>query len=495
MRTKWFYPLLALFLAGCTVGPDYVKPSLPAAPSFHEVATQVPLEQGAPPVLDTWWTGFNDPELVRIIDRVLAQNLDLAASAARVQQARAAARHAEADRLPQGVLDASVSRLRQSELSPLGEVASGAPGYERNHTSQDFGVGASWELDLAGGLRREAEAADAEYEAAEASHAGVRVSLAAEAADAYFRVRSAQSLIAIAQDQIHDDQNLLDLVQLRERNGLGTARETAQAEALLLHAQATVQPLKIELETQLNRLDVLMGAAPGTYAAEITPNESPFVIPSIDTAEGPASLLRRRPDVIAAERRLAASNARIGAAISQYYPSFSLSALLGFTSLVPGKAFTGQASQFSGALGLHWRLFDFGRVDAEVSAAKGGNAEAMALYRNSMLRATEDVEDAVVSLVQLEDRHAVLDKEVAAHAKARAAAQDAYTGGAVSLIEVLDEDRQLLEARDNLARTHADQARAAVAVFRSLGGGWDASTAEANADGASQKSQTALAAE
>ena len=474
MRTKLLSALLTLGLAGCTAGPDYVKPSLPVAVTFHETAGLMSPDQGAPPALDSWWTGFNDPELVKIMERVLAQNLDLAASAARVEQARAAARHAEANRMPQAALDASVTRLRQSELSPLGKLSSALPGHERDQTLQEAGAGASWELDLAGGLRREAEAADAEYQAAEASHAGVRVSLAAEAADAYFRVRSAQMRITIADDQIHNEQGLLDLVRLREQHGLGTARETAQAEALLLQAQATVPPLKIELATQLNRLDVLMGAAPGTYAAEITPYRALLVIPSIDTAGGPASLLRRRPDVIAAERHLQASHAQIGAAIAQYYPSLSLSALLGFDTLTPGKLLTGRAAQSSGALGLHWRLFDFGRVDAEVSAAKSGNAEAMAQYRSSMLRATEDVEDAIVNLVQLKERHDVLDREVAAHQRARAAAQDAYTGGAISLIEVLDEDRQLLEARDNLARTHADEARAAVAVFRALGGGWNA---------------------
>jgi len=237
-----------------------------------------------------------------------------------------------------------------------------------------------------------------------------------------------------------------------------------------------VPPLKIELETQLNRLDVLMGAAPGTYAAEVTPQNQSFVVPSIDTAEGPASLLRRRPDVIAAERELAASSARIGAALSQYYPSVSLSALLGFSSLETGKLFTGAAFQPAAALSVHWRLFDFGRVDAEVKGAKGANAEALAKYRGSMLRATEDVEDALVNLTQSEARHAVLNDEVAAHVKARDAAQDAYTGGAVSLLEVLDEDRQLLNARDQLASTHTDQARAAVSAFRALGGGWDAPT-------------------
>ena len=477
MRTKLLSSLLVLGLAGCTVGPDYVKPALPAAGAFHETGDLMAPAKAAPPALDTWWTGFGDAQLVRIVERVLAQNLDLAASAARVEQARAAARHAQAERLPQGSLDGSAARVRQSELSPLGRVASALPGYERNHTLEEAGAGASWELDLAGGLRRESEAADAEYQAAEASHAGVRVSLAAEAADAYFRVRGAQARIAIAEDQIRNEQGLLDLVRLRQQHGLGTARETAQAEALLLQAQATVPPLKIELETQLNRLDVLMGAAPGTYAEEIRPGHAPFAIPSIDTAEGPASLLRRRPDVIAAERHLAASNARIGAAVAQYYPSFSLSALLGVSSIAPGKLFTGSAVQSSGALGLHWRLFDFGRVDAQVSAAKGANAEAMAVYRGSMLRATEDVEDAIVNLVQLEARHGVLDSEVDAHVRARDAAKDAYTGGSVSLIEVLDEDRQLLEARDSLARIHADEARAAVSVFRALGGGWNGAAA------------------
>jgi NodT family efflux transporter outer membrane factor (OMF) lipoprotein len=474
MRTKLLFALLTLSMAGCTVGPDYVKPQLSTPKAFHETEALTPQQEATPVSLNTWWTGFKDPELVRIMDRVMAENLDLAASAARVEQARASAQHAQANRLPQGSLDGSVTRVHQSELSPLGKVGSAFPGYDRNQTLEEVGAGASWELDLAGGLRREAEAADAEYQAAEATHTGVRVSLAAEAADAYFRVRGAQARIAIAEDQIRDEQGLLDLVRLRKEHGLGTARETAQAEALLLQAQATVPPLKIELETQLNRLDVLMGASPGTYAAEITPESGSFVVPSIDTAEGPASLLRRRPDVIAAERELAASNARIGAAISQYYPSFSLSALLGFSSLDTGKLFTGSAFQPAAALGLHWRLFDFGRVDAEVKGAKGANAEALAKYRGSMLRATEDVEDAVVNLTQLDARHAVLTHEVAAHVKARDAAQDAYTGGAVSLIEVLDEDRQLLDARDLLARTHIDEARAAVSAFRALGGGWDA---------------------
>ncbi|SEN11712.1 efflux transporter, outer membrane factor (OMF) lipoprotein, NodT family [Luteibacter sp. UNCMF331Sha3.1] len=483
MRTKLIPLVVVLGLAGCTVGPDYVKPDVQAATSWHNEADLQARKASPAPALDEWWKGFDDPELVTIVSRVLDQNLDLAASAARVDQARATVEHAHAGRLPQGSVDGSVARSRQSERAPIGKIASNFPGYDRNQTFEEIGAGASWELDLAGGLRRGEEAARDEFAAAEATHAGVRVSLAAEAADAYFRVRGAQTRIRIAEDQIKNEQGLVDLVNLRTGKGLGTARESAQAEALLLQAKATIPPLRAELDIQLNRLDVLMGAAPGTYAAEILGDKGVFSVPTIVAAGGPASLLRRRPDVIAAERTLAASNARIGVALAEYYPSVSLSSLLGFASLDTGKLFTGSALQPQAALGLHWRLFDFGRVDAEVKQARGANAEALANYRGAMLRATEDVENAIVSLSQLEAQHAMLTDEVNAHVRARDAAQDAYTGGAVSLIEVLDEDRQLLAARDLLARVHTDDARSAVAAFRALGGGWNAPAGDSVAAG------------
>jgi NodT family efflux transporter outer membrane factor (OMF) lipoprotein len=334
------------------------------------------------------------------------------------------------------------------------------------------GMGASWEADLAGGLRRGEEAADAELEAAQAEHAGVRVSLAAEAADAYLRVRGAQARLAIAQHQIDDEGRLLELVRLRRDKGLGSAREVAQSEALVLQAQATLPPLQREMAAQLFRLDVLTGVAPGTSEPEVAAAPVAFKVPAIATAGGPEELLRRRPDVVAAERRLAASNARIGVAIAGYYPSFSLSGALGFESLDPSRPLTGAAFQPAALAGLHWRLFDFGRVDAEVEQARGANREALLRYRASMLHATEDVEDAIVAVIELETRHALLVREVDAQQQARDAAQDAWRGGALSLVEVLDEDRRLLAAQDQLASVRTDDARAAVAAFRALGGGW-----------------------
>lgn len=464
-----------LFLSGCAVGPDYVTPAAEGSGEFHGtalLAQRQPHAQAAS--LDQWWKGFDDPVLTRVVQRAMAQNLDLAAALARVEQAQAMAQRAGAQRLPEGAFTTQAARQKQSLQSPLGRIAGNLPGYQRTQTLYDVGVGASWELDLAGQLRRGAEAADAERDAAEADHLGVRISVAAEAADAYFRIRSAQSRLRLTQEQIQTQSHLLELVQLRLQDGLASQRDSALAEAQLAQVRASVAPLQIELERQLNRLDVLMGASAGTYAQELADGSGTetATVPDISLAGGNAELLRRRPDVLAAERRLAAANARIGVAMGEYYPKLSLSALLGVESLGAAGLFSSDSFQPQAVLGLRWRLFDFGRVDAEVARANGANHEALARYRQAVLRAGEDVENAVVTLVRLEQQSVELQQEVSARQRARATAQDAYKGGVLSLTEVLEEDRLLLHARDQLAQVRFDDARAAVSTFRALGGGW-----------------------
>jgi NodT family efflux transporter outer membrane factor (OMF) lipoprotein len=470
--------IAALLAAGCAVGPTYRQPDSALSAAF---AGQADLSArktlAAAPELDQWWLGFDDPDLVSIVNRTLSQNLDLAVSMARVDQARAIAKGSGAARLPNVSLDGQSVYQRQSLKGPVGQIASAFPQYDRSQTYDTLGVGALWEADLAGGLRRSQEAAVDELQVAEADRTGVRISVAAEAADAYFRIRGAQQRIAVAEEQIRTQENLVQLVQDRFSGGLGSNREAAQAQALLLEARTTVPPLRTELAQQLDRLDVLMGAQPGTYAKALTAQTTQYKVPAIGSDITPTQLLRRRPDVIAAERRLAAQNARIGVALAEYYPKVSLAGLLGFESL-NASLFSAAAFQPQAVAGLHWRLFDFGRVDAEVAQAKGAYAQALAEYRQSMLRATEEVENTIVALTQLEAQRADLEKEIAAHRVARDAAQDAYEGGAVSLIEVLDEDRQLLSARDLLAQVDANNARAAVATFRALGGGWELTPAE-----------------
>lgn len=466
--------IVSAILAGCAVGPNYVAPTTKMAPFHNSTAVAARQTTRPAPRLDNWWTGFNDAMLEQVVQRALDQNLDLQSSIARVTQARAVAQAAGAALLPTVDAQASYTAAHQSVQSPLGTLASAFPNYSRNQKEYIAGMTASWEIDLAGGLRRAHSAAQDEEQAAEAAHLGTRITVAADAADAYLQVRGLQAQLAVTQDQVNTDQHLLDLVKARVRAGAATPREVAQAEAVLRQARARVPSLYVALEGQLNRLDVLMGVQPGTYAAEL--NANPGIIPeipAISADDQPLDVLRRRPDIIAAERHLAATNEEIGVAISEYYPKISLSGALGFDSITGQHFFSARSFQPVGTGALRWRLFDFGKVDAEVAQARGAHAEALAQYRQAALKATEDVENAFVALSQTEIRVQELSAEVAALTRARDLSETAYRAGSITLTDVLDAERQLLTSRDDLDATRADAARAAVSTFRALGGGWD----------------------
>src|SRR5216683_6327588 len=467
-----FYVLLAFvaLVEGCSVGPRYRAPTTPIRP-FHNPAP-ARADGASPPPLDTWWEGFGDRELTRIVERALDQNLDLAASVTRVEQARAAAKEAGARLKPSGALNAQSTSFRQSLESPFGRISGTFPGFDRNQSYLDLGVAASWEIDLFGGLRHGAQAAVEEVQAAEAERLRTRVSIVAEAADAYMQIRGAQARLTFAREQIATDEHLLQLVSQRTAAGVASDREQAQAEAVLAQAKATVPQLAIILEAQLNRLDVLMGVQPGTYASELKILADIPIIPSITSLADPSELLRRRPDIIAAERRIAASNERIGQALAEYYPRLSLSGFLGNEAISPGNLFREQGFQPSAVAGLRWRLFDFGRVDGEVKQARGANAEAISLYRNSVLHAAEDVEDSFSLLGRSEARGDEILIEIAALQRVRDRSLEAYQAGVIGLTDVLDAERQLLVAQDDLAVARQTAAQAAVGSFRALGGGW-----------------------
>lgn len=471
LRTCFVFALGAS-ITGCAVGPNYRRATVNLQP-FHNAPSIEGRTAPLPaPQLDQWWTGFHDAELTRIVNRALEQNLDLAAAMTRVQQARAAAREAGAQRLPAGNLNASTTTLYQSTESTTGRLASHLPGYSRTQNYYDLGLAASWETDLFGSLKKGAEAATAEAQAAEASRTGTRITVAAEAADAYMQIRGAQARLNFAKEQIATDRHLVDLVQQRRDADVASDRELAQAQAVLSQAKAIVPLLTVSLEAQLNRLDVLMGAQPGTYAAELTPVVDIPEVPEISGYGTPTDLLRRRPDIIAAERMVAASNARIGQALAEYYPKLSLSGVVGSQALAPAHLFEQQGFQPISVVGLRWRLFDFGRVAAEVQAARGANAEALIRYRSSVLQAAEDVEDAFSLLVQSENRRNEILREIAELQRVRDRSQESYVAGVIPLTDVLDADRQLLVAKDELAVARESAARAAVGSYRALGGGW-----------------------
>lgn len=453
-------------LGACAVGPDYHAAHLALTPAFTSglIAAQ---SAGQP-----WWHSFGDPLLDRVVERALAQNLDLAAASARVDQARAVAQAAGAALLPTSGATGSAEQDHISRQTPFG-AASHQLGFPRDYALYQAGAQASWEVDVFGGLRRGREAARADFAGEQAQNAAMRLSIAAETVDAYLQLRGLQARLQVAQGQLTTEDALVALIRQRVDQGVSADRDLNRALGEQRGIEASLSPLRAGIAGQLNRLDVLMGVQAGTGQADLAAVAIIPLAPDPSGSAMPADLLRRRPDVVAAERRAAAANARIGVAVAEYYPHLSLDGLLGVASVGTGGLFSGKSLQASGTAGLRWRLFDFGRIDAEVARAKGQEAEALALYRGAVLRATEDVETALSRL--REERIAVVacQSQVAALTTARDQSRAAYRAGAVALVDVLDADRALLDASDHLASARAGAARASVAAIRALGGGWE----------------------
>jgi len=478
MRKSFLYLIPAL-LSGCAVGPTYVAPAIEAPPAFlGGAALDGAAGDAAHTDLVSWWRSFDDPLLASLVERALAQNLDLQQASARVAQARAGLRSANAALLPSGQISGSAAETYQSLESPQGRIASALPGFERDAQAYDLGVGASWEIDLFGGRDAARDAARADWQASAAAAVAARLSVAAQTADTYISIRGLQARIEVARERQAVQKQLVDLVDLRFRKGVAAQYQLRQAEGALAQVAAAVPELEEQRDKAMNALDILLGLQPGATRVELAaaaPIPSP---PAISSAGGPAAMIRRRPDIIAAERTLAASNARVGAAMAEYYPKFSLSGLLGTATMGVGGLFGGDSIQASGILGLRWRLFDFGRVDAEIAAAEGRNAEALAAYRLTVLRASEDVENGLSSLVKQRTRGDLLAAAEKAQAAARESSFAGYKGGVANLLDVLDADRRLLEVRDAQIQARAATARAAVASFLALGGGWEADAFE-----------------
>ena len=487
-RTRPAALLLSVsLLAGCAVGPDYRPPDIAVSSGFLGQNGVAQREIRSKTDLQAWWSGFDDPLLTRFITLALEQNLDIAQAAARVAQARASLRLADAALLPSANVSAQGARAYQSVETQLGQVLDATPDFDRSGNYYEANVGASWEVDVFGGLRRSREAARAEYQASEAGAVATQLAVAAQTADVYVTIRGLQARIAIARQQTQTRRQLLSTVMLQYEKGIAAELQVRQAEGSLTQVEAQVPVLEAALDAAMNALDVLLGVQPGTYRGELNLAAPVPVAPNLAETGTPADMIRRRPDLIVAERRLAAANARIGVAISEYYPKFSLGALLGSaTAIASGNLFSGGANQAMGVLGLRWRLFDFGRVDAQIAVARGREAEALAAYRLAVLRATEEVENSFSALVKREAQLGILTRGESSLARARENSVAAYEGGVVSLIEVLTADFNLLQIRDEKAQAQTEVARAAIFSFRALGGGWDARNASANSHSALQ---------
>lgn len=471
--------IAASLSAGCAVGPDYVRPGMVMPERYNNADALGRGETSTRADSTEWWAHFGDPLLTRYVLRALDQNLDLAQASARVVQAQAGLGAANAALLPSGNVSGQAARAYQSVETSLGQVLNSTPGFDRYGNAYQVDIGASWELDLFGGLQRSREAALAEYQASEAGVAATRLVVAAHTADAYIRIRGLQTRLDLVRRKVQTQQELVETIQLLYSKGLAAERQLHQAEGGLAQMQSVVPGLEAELDAVMNALDVMLGSSPGTHRAELVKVSAIPVAPRIDMAGSPADLLRRRPDLIVAERRLAASNARIGAAMADYYPKFSLGGLVGSaTTVSAGNLFSSGANQAAGMLGLRWRLFDFGRINAQISQAKGQEAELLAAYRLAVLRATEDVENALTAFSKHDEQRVVIARGVDSLRRARSASWQAYQKGIVNRIELLQADLDLLGISDTSVQFQVESARAAIAVFKSLGGGFQANVTQ-----------------
>lgn len=448
----------------------------PAPPALADAFRNAPVAADAVPLADGWWKSFGDPVLDRMVEAALAGNLDIAAAAARLEQAAAGLKAAKGALFPQASLDGSAGFKRQSLEDVQGRAFSRFPGFKR--TAEQYGLNgaASWELDLFGRLSAGARAARAEAGAADAGLAGARLTIAAEVVNTYIDVRALEARLAVAVARVEAARDTDGLLRQRAEQGVAALTETDRSSAELAGAAQLVPALETALEVERNRLDVLMGRAPGEAAAEMGAGAIPAVrAPAVP--DGPASLLARRPDVVAAERVVAASDARVAEAIAARYPRFTISGFAGLLASGMSNFFTGGAVQTGGSAGLSVPLFTGGRLRAQQSAAEAALREAVAAWQQTALQAAAESEDALLALTKRSEQAQSAGVVAARLADSRVRTETAYQAGAVSRVEALGIERQRLDAEDEAIAAQAEAARAGVAAFRALGGGWQVGAA------------------
>lgn len=464
-------PIFASALTACTVGPDYKHPNI-SLPDQYLNSESNSSNNRTITDITLWWQNFNDPQLTEFVTLALKQNLDLVQAYTRVSQARAGLSAVSASLTPIGSVGAQATRAYQSVETPLGQVLNSSPGFDRKGNSYDANLNATWELDIFGGLRRDREAAIANYQASYAGVSAARLMVAAQTANIYINIRGLQSRLQIADQQLQTQQQLLSTINLLYSKGLASEFQVKQAKANVSRIKAVIPALRMNLDITMNALDVMLGKVPGTYRAELVVVKAIPTITQINETGTPRDLLVRRPDLIIAERQLAASNARIGSAISEYYPKISLGGLIGSSTTISGNLFSSGSSQAAGLLGLRWRLFDFGRINAQIQLAKGQEAEMLAAYKLAALQATEDVENSLSMLSKRQEQLLAFQEGEKSLQQAQKITSIAYQKGIYSRIEVLQADSNALQFSDAKVQAQTDSALAAVAVYKSLGGGW-----------------------
>lgn len=460
-------PLVMLAVSACAVGPDYAGPPDVAVGDGWVEASREPT---AALDLDAWWYGIGDPVLGRLVEEGVQHNLDARQAVLRIAEARAALRASESRRLPSLDARAAANRRRLSEngVLPVG----GASGIERDDTIYDAALDANWEVDLFGRVSRSVESASAQLDAVEEDARAIRVSVAAEIARTYFGLRGAQRERAAREASIAALEQSYALAEQRVRSGDLARAELDSVAARLSVARAGLPGLEARLHGSALALGTLLGALPEKELALELTGMSDLALPAIPIGER-ADLLRRRPDIRASERRLAAATSQVGIAMAEQFPKLTISASGGFQALAVGDLWQVDSQVHSVAPLVSWRIFDGGRIRAEISAAEVRQQRAALAYEQSVLAALGEAERALSDYRRALDAVAAQREAALQTGRVHENTLQRFAAGDVALLDVIEAQRQWQDARELEARFVTTASTGLVAVFKALGGGWE----------------------
>jgi len=451
-------------IAGCAVGPDYHQPEIPVDAHFAN-AGEPGLAVGD--TVERYWTEFADPLLNSLVEDALAHNTDLAVAAANLQAARAARRLAGFDQYPTVTVSGSYTHnLESAQQLP------GVDQHDREFDTAQAGFDGLWELDLFGRVRRNVEAARGDLGASEATLRDARVSVIAEVARDYFILRGLQDQLNLTKRNADNQLRSLTLTRTRLEAGRGNELDTSRAEAQWQTTLASIPSLEASIATTTYRLSVLTGRPPTALGEKLSPQAPMPILPTMNAVGTPEQLLRRRPDVRVAERRLAAATARVGVATGDLFPKVTIVGEVGYWAPTFGDFGQSEARFFSVGPSISWAAFDLGRVRARISSAKAQTDAAFAGYEGAVLNALEDTEGALIVYGRSQSRRESLQVAAAASDKAADLARKRFEGGLIDFLEVLDAERTALSAELLLSQSRTDTATSLVAVYKALGGGW-----------------------
>ena len=470
---------LATALAGCTVGPDFhgPPPQSPAphfAPSPTDVASRT--REGA--VDERWWRRFGDPELTSLIERLGAQNLDLQIAAERIVQARAERREVASQGLPHVEGQERYAHMRESKNGMLALIQP-APGAPLEYNQDDAMLQVSWELDLFGRVRRGVEAASADTDAEVEARHGLMLSAEGDLAQSYMQLRGVQAREAVVRSNLANADTRRRLVADRLRNGVANVSDAAQADAQAAAIGEDLPTLRAEEARLINALGLLLAEPPRSLETELTPAKGqppaaqPAAPPSVPVGL-PSGLLRRRPDIREAEARLHAATAQTGVAVAAFYPDVNLMGAYGDEALGVHHLFDYASRMFMVGPSVSLPIFEGGRLRGELQLRRSAEREAALSYRQAVLQAWRDVDDALTAYAEVQHRLDNVRHVAGADRVALSVAEQRYRQGVESFIDVTIAQTAVFRDQDALAQAQTDLEVALVRLYRALGGGWTA---------------------